>query len=637
MAVVSRSWRARLAAAAVLGSALAALPLAAASADDPGASIAHVEVAGDQLHVLVSVPAGAEVDLGGVTASVDGTDADASAEQASQTTTVRRTAVIAIDTSNSMRGARATAARQAALTYIDTVPNDVYVGIVNFDGTVETPLAPTLDRDAARSVVKGLELGLGTRLYEGVQAAVDAAGDEGQRSVLVLSDGADTTKTPLADVTSALEKDDVLLDVVSVENQDPSLGALAKAAGGSVLSATPEALEAAFSNEADVLSRQVLVTVDVPKVVSSTEGNLSIDLPTATTPLNATAYTTVREKKGAAAAAVTVAAVDSATSSLPGWALYAGVIAVGLALVLLLLVLVPAKPKPLGAAERLEAYLGSGTATEVRARPTETLAPVKQAATRMLSRNRGLEEKISLRLEGAGSELRPPEWLLVHAGLAVAFTLVGLLLTGGNVIFGLVALALGIFGPWWFLGFKRGRRRKAFNAALPDALQLMAGALEAGLSLPQAADTIVKEGIEPVSSEFRRALVETRLGVDLEDALDGVSERLQSEDLGWVVMAIRIQRPIGGNLAELLATVAATMREREYMRRQVAALAAEGKLSAYVLGGLPPLFLLYLLLTQRDYVMPLFTEPMGLVMLGGASLLLLVGIFWMSKLIKVEV
>ena len=97
-------------------------------------------------------------------------------------------------------------------------------------------------------------------------------------------------------------------------------------------------------------------------------------------------------------------------------------------------------------------------------------------------------------------------------------------------------------------------------------------------------------------------LVETRLGVTLEDALEGVAERFDSKDFEWVVMAIKIQRQVGGNLAELLDTVAATMREREYVRRQVAALAAEGKLSAWVFGGLPPLFMLYLLLTNYDYV-----------------------------------
>ncbi len=138
--------------------------------------------------------------------------------------------------------------------------------------------------------------------------------------------------------------------------------------------------------------------------------------------------------------------------------------------------------------------------------------------------------------------------------------------------------------PWIYLGFKRKRRRKAFNSCLPDTLQLMSGSLSAGLSLAQSVDTVVREGTEPISSEYKRVLIETRLGVGLEDALEGVAERYDSKDFHWVVMAINIQRQVGGNLAELLDTVAATMREREYMRRQVAALAAEGKLSAWVLG-----------------------------------------------------
>ena len=104
-------------------------------------------------------------------------------------------------------------------------------------------------------------------------------------------------------------------------------------------------------------------------------------------------------------------------------------------------------------------------------------------------------------------------------------------------------------------------------------------------------------------------LVETRLGVPLEDALEGVATRYESKDFGWVVMAIRIQRQVGGNLAELLDTVAGTMREREYIRRQVSALAAEGKLSAMVLAGLPPAFMGYLYMSQRDYVMVLLHRP----------------------------
>ena len=105
----------------------------------------------------------------------------------------------------------------------------------------------------------------------------------------------------------------------------------------------------------------------------------------------------------------------------------------------------------------------------------------------------------------------------------------------------------------------------------------------------------------------------------------------------WVVMAIRIQRQVGGNLAELLDTVAATMREREYMRRQVASLSAEGRLSAWVLGLLPPLFMLYLVITQRSYIAPLFSDPRGWFMLAFGGLWLGIGVFWMSRLVKVEV
>jgi tight adherence protein B len=102
-------------------------------------------------------------------------------------------------------------------------------------------------------------------------------------------------------------------------------------------------------------------------------------------------------------------------------------------------------------------------------------------------------------------------------------------------------------------------------------------------------------------------------------------------------MAINIQRQVGGNLAELLSTVAATMREREYVRRQVAALAAEGKLSAMVLGGLPPAFMLYLLMANHSYVIVLFTRPIGILMLVGGAVILSVGVFWMSRIVKVEV
>jgi tight adherence protein B len=331
-------------------------------------------------------------------------------------------------------------------------------------------------------------------------------------------------------------------------------------------------------------------------------------------------------------AQVVVAVID-----LPGWSLYAGLGALGVGLLGVLTMTIPTE-RELTAEETVNLYTSGQAHRGGRAvQHEDQFATAKSAASQLLKRNKSLEMRINARLEGAGSQLNASEWLLMHIGIVIVAGFMGAVLGGGNIVIGLMFLAFGFIGPWFYLGFRLRRRRKAFGRGLPDTLQLMAGSLTAGLSLAQSIDTIVREGSEPIASEYRRVLVETRLGVSLETALQGVAERFESKDFAWVVMAINIQRRVGGNLAELLETVAGTIREREYMRRQVAALAAEGKLSAFVLGGLPPLFMVYLVLTKWDYVSVLFTRPLGWLMLGGGVVILSTGAFWMSKIVKVEV
>ena len=330
--------------------------------------------------------------------------------------------------------------------------------------------------------------------------------------------------------------------------------------------------------------------------------------------------------------------VVQALTDLPGWALYAGLGAIGLGLLGILTMAVP-RTREMDAEQAVQMYTSGriGTGTHVAAAQPDQLASAKSAAAQLLRRNKSLEMRINARLEGAGTQLNASEWLLIHVGITLVAGFLGTVIGGGRLLVGVMFLLGGVVLPWMWLGLKRSRRRKKFGTGLPDTLQLMAGSLTAGLSLAQSIDTIVNEGSEPISSEFRRVLVETRLGVSLETALEGVAERFDSKDFAWVVMAINIQRRVGGNLAELLETVAGTIREREYMRRQVAALAAEGKLSAFVLGGLPPLFFIYLLFTRYDYIATLFKEPLGWLMLGGSVLILGIGAFWMSRIVKVEV
>jgi tight adherence protein B len=612
-------------------------PAPSATAADAAGTITYAEPTPEGLQVLVSVPAGVEVDLDGVAVTVDGEDADATAAKADTDAAVQRTTVIAMDTSNSMKGDRFAGAQAAAREFINSAPADVLVGIVTFDSDVETALPPTQDRSAALAVVDTLELSKKTRLYEGVVSAVALAGDEGQRNVLVLSDGADSTETPIETVTAAIDAAEVRVDVVALDQEGEALAALetlAQAGDGDVIPSDPAALAAAFGDQAAALAAQVLVTVQVPRAVEQVEATLTVTLPTADGTVTAEAFTKVR------ASELAEEITKESATALPSWALYAGAGAVALGLILAAFLLVP-KPKVVTAADRVSQY------TAQLNKPTDaggplldtdvTFASAKETAANVLRRNKDLDARISRRLEAAGSELKSSEWLLLHGGIFFVSGLLGIAIGGGNPVVGALFLAGGLILPWVYLGFRRARRRKAFNQGLPDTLQLMSGSLAAGLSLAQSVDTIVREGSEPIAGEFRRVLVETRLGVSLEDALEGVGERFESKDFEWVVMAIKIQRQVGGNLAELLDTVAATMREREYVRRQVAALAAEGKLSAWVLGGLPPLFMLYLLLTNRDYVIVMFQEPLGWAMLAGAGTILAVGVFWMSRLVKVEV
>ena len=626
------------------GVAAAVLALAAPAAATTVAgetSIGYVERTDAGLQILVNVPPDATVDVDDVAVTVGGTESEATAAPADSSTSVRRTAVLVIDTSNSMAGERFAAAQTAALTFLDTVPDDVYVGIVTFDSDVTEDLTPSLDRDAAREVVQSLDLSQQTRLYDGVQQGLALAGADGQRQLLVLSDGADTSGTALGDTTRAVADAGVLVNVVGLEQSGRAVDALeelAAAGEGSLINADSRALEQAFTAQADVLARQVLVTAPVPADVTAEEATVSVSLGSDVGVLTAEAFTRLGDAAGSGGgSAPGVPAADPPLVLDTTW-LYGGLGALGLGLLVVLLFMAPRRVKPLSPDELAVNYTQHVSAGAHRAEAVQGQAgQVTDVAEKVLHANKNLESRIAERLDGAGNPFKPAEWVLVHLAVFLGAGAVGMLLGAGDMVIGVLFLVLGAVGPWMYLGFKRKRRRKAFERGLPDTLQLMSGSLAAGLSLAQSVDTIVREGQEPIATEFRRVLVETRLGISLDDALEGVSQRFDSKDFAWVVMAIRIQRQVGGNLAELLDTVSATMREREYMRRQVSALAAEGKLSAWVLGGLPPGFLMFLLVTKRDYIMPMFTEPMGWMMLAGAGMLLGVGAFWMSRLVKVEV
>ncbi len=265
------------------------------------------------------------------------------------------------------------------------------------------------------------------------------------------------------------------------------------------------------------------------------------------------------------------------------------------------------------------------------------LARVADGLVAPLLRVGGLEQRIGERLDLAGSARRPAEWVLLGGCPSAACAVLLLLLRAGP----LVAIAVGALFGWlamrFVLSLRISRRRAAFSDQLPDVLQFIAGTLQSGFSLAQGLDAVVREDAQPAASEFSRAMVRSQIGMTLEDALDTVADRMESADLRWTVIAIKTQREVGGNLAEVLGHTVETMRERASIRREVRALSAEGRLSAYILIALPILIAGYLFLVSPAYLSLLYTTGVGLGMLAATAVLMVIGSLWMRKVVKVEV
>lgn len=257
-------------------------------------------------------------------------------------------------------------------------------------------------------------------------------------------------------------------------------------------------------------------------------------------------------------------------------------------------------------------------------------------ATESFAERQGFLTRVERTLEKADIPLRAGEAMFFYLAAILLVAVAALALLGNPlgalVLTGIVAL----FAPA-VVNFRAARKKKQFEALLPDTLQLLSSTLRAGYSMMQGVEAVSQEAAEPMGAQLRRVVTEARLGRPLEESLDGIAERMESGDFAWAVMAIRIQREVGGNLAEILNTVADTLREREYLRRQVKALAAEGRLSGYILTGLPPMIFGYMLFANPEYVRPLYTTLPGFVMLGLGLMLLGLGGFMMAKLAKVEV
>jgi Flp pilus assembly protein TadB len=285
-------------------------------------------------------------------------------------------------------------------------------------------------------------------------------------------------------------------------------------------------------------------------------------------------------------------------------------------------------------ADRVASYTMPGSPAGPGADATPSGAAVGWVAR--LLRSGRTERRLAERLDLAGSSRKPAEWVLLGGMAGLVLTIVLTVLVGNPVVGVLGGALLSWVGMRVVLSVRIARRRAAFAEQLPDLLQLVASSLKSGFSLAQGLDAVIREGAQPAASEFARALSLARLGVDQADALQRVADRMACMDLQWAVMVIRIQREVGGRLAEVLTTAVGTMRERSHLRHQVKALSAEGRLSAYILVALPIGIGLWMFITDRAYMRLLYTNTIGIFMLVGAVVLIGLGALWMRKVVRVE-
>jgi tight adherence protein B len=540
---------------------------------------------------------------------------------------------LVIDTSGSMSGAPLAAAKVAAEAFLAELPPTVPVSVIGF-GATPTLVGPrSTDRSAQRAAVNRLTAGGGTAMYDALRMALTQMAGSGTRHIAVLlTDGGDTASTSSLDATAAdLAAAKVPLFAVELATSESSPAALARltqASGGRVMpAAAPGALSGAFNDVVKQLVRQYALTyrsqanggTDIEVAAEArgvkATGRVRLELPAA--PVVAPAR--------AAATTVPVSAAPAATASsepaVGDWALVVGAGLLGMVFLGGLLAVTMSRTPRV-----------RSLAAPRRTLDTMRLGDRMEALGTSLLRHPGGLAAVGKALELASVDLRPGE--LVVGTLTVSL----LVLAGGWFLLApVVGVVLAVLVPVGVRGGLRllaARRRRRFADQLAETLQILAGSLRAGHGLAQGIDTVAREAESPTAEEFRRLTIEARLGRDFVEALGSLADRVGSEDFLWVVQAIQIQREVGGDLAEILDTVAGTVRDRNRIRLQVSALSAEGRMSAWVLMILPFGLGAIMSMTNRSYMTPLVSSGTGLRLLTVGAVLLTVGGLWLRRIVK---
>lgn len=635
----------------------------AVAQDDLTLSIGSVDLtAFPKVSAVVQLGGSAAPKVGDLTAqaffvSADGSPISGLSVAAAQAQPVPTATVLLIDESGSMRGAGIAAARQAAQRFIEAMRPVDRVAIQSFSEDFRVLHDFSGDKASLIRALDKLSPAKETALYDALGQSLPtfrSAGSPDSLSLVILSDGGDTvSRTSLDQAVAETRASGVQAYAVGLKTKEfdsAPLQQLASVSGGRYLETPdPATLTALYEGLAHEIHNQYRLEFSLPPEKSgSGAGELQVKVQAAGysapavrgffypgSPNTATQVTGITsppttmalpvvEEKGAFKAFVAWRGSDFV------------VVLIVAALVFLAMYVISGVLFP---RRNVLAEYGDILDNRRRLSPRPELSeeehPGERTVRRFL-RARGYQDPLQRRIENAGWPLRTSEFVFIHL-VAVVVTALVLSAVGLPLLLNVVLVVLVVMIPLVVLDRKARKRRETFEAQVPDTLMMLANSLRAGQGFEQALHVVAAEGPDPTAHEFRRLLAQQRLGVSPEDTLRSLADRMESEAFDWVVMATIIQRQVGGNLAEVYERIADTLRERERLRREVRTLTAEGRLSAGILILLPFGVALFIAIVNMDYVSMLWTTRAGIIMLAGAIALMIVGIMWLTRLVRFDI
>lgn len=555
--------------------------------------------------------------------------------------------VLVIDVSGSMAGEPLAAAKAASASFIELLPDGVKVAVVAFDQTAVVSSTLSEPRQRSLDAVNELVVGGDTALFDALVLASSefSGGDDTRRVVVALTDGGDSASVAsLEDARDSLRSSQIepyAVALATSESATENLEQLVRGTDGQVqrtdssdsLIALYDDLAAQLANRFTIrftpeeyVAGQALMLVNANGVLAGSD----LQFRAATAP-EVDAADTVASVTQRQVTPVIPQAPEEHTSALTSrlttsTAKLIGIVSIAATLFVVgLLLSFPS--------QQMSLIADRGRTAASNAQVADVTGRLEGAADRLLSRY-GRERRLAKALEKAGIALRPAEFVVMAGALSLAAAMLSGLLFGFWV--GVIVLPLSYFVARANVAHLATKRSKKFVEQLPATLQLMAGGLRAGYALSQAIEHVATETPSPTSDEFHRLSTEVRLGRDFSESMHAMADRLDAEDFTWVVHAIDIHREVGGDLAEVLDKVHATMRDRNFVRRQVSALSAEGRYSAYMITSLPFIVIVVLSLTNPAYIGQLVEGVRGYLVLLVAATQIAIGSIWMRALVKVK-